>query len=137
WAKIELLTDSSEHMVQERFIPLVEHQLAEIVIAFAGERSPPSSQLLLHYAAGWDEATAKVPVILIHGAGLTASHCFADHPIEQPHEGLAARLARQESREPEEEAPKPERKVWDLRERLKRMPVLSQRLTKGLGSGSR
>ncbi|MBU4276565.1 MAG: AAA family ATPase [Proteobacteria bacterium] len=50
---------------------------------------------------------------------------------------LAARLARQESREPEEEAPKPERKVWDLRERLKRMPVLSQRLTKGLGSGSR
>ncbi|MFH2126406.1 MAG: AAA family ATPase [Pseudomonadota bacterium] len=51
---------------------------------------------------------------------------------------LAARLARQEPREPEEEkAPKPDRKVWDLRERLKRMPVLSQRLTKGLGSGSR
>ncbi|MCF8042605.1 MAG: AAA family ATPase [Desulfarculaceae bacterium] len=50
---------------------------------------------------------------------------------------LAARLARRESREPEEAAPKPDRKVWDLRERLKRMPVLSQRLTKGLGSGSR
>jgi pimeloyl-ACP methyl ester carboxylesterase len=35
-----------------------------------------------------------VPVLLVHGAGLTANHCFADRPIEQPHEGLAARLAR-------------------------------------------
>lgn len=56
---------------------------------------------------------------------------------EETKRPLAARLARQDSREPEEASSKRDRKVWDLRERLKRMPVLSQRLTKNLSSGSR
>lgn len=44
---------------------------------------------------------------------------------------------RQETKAPEHDTPKTNSKVWDLRERLKRVPVLSQRLTKGLNSGSR
>ncbi|MBU4566754.1 MAG: AAA family ATPase [Desulfarculus sp.] len=67
----------------------------------------------------------------------TSASLGAEDFPEETKRPLAARLARQESREPEKVAPKPDRKVWDLRERLKRMPVLSQRLTKGLGSGSR
>jgi len=43
----------------------------------------------------------------------------------------------QDSQAPEHDTPKTNSKVWDLRERLKRVPVLSQRLTKGLSSGSR
>ena len=94
WAKLELLTDPSERMVQERFIPLVEHHDPEVVAGFGGDASPPSSQVLLHYAKGWDEATADTPVVLVHGAGLTSNHCYADQPIGQPYEGMAPRLAR-------------------------------------------
>jgi pimeloyl-ACP methyl ester carboxylesterase len=93
WARLERLADPHERMVKERFIPLLEHRDPEIRAAF-GAGDPPSSQLLLHYAGGHDRATSPVPVILVHGAGLTANQCFADRPIEQPYEGLAARLAR-------------------------------------------
>lgn len=94
WAKLERLEHPDQtHMVQEKFLPLIEHHDPEIKNAF-GRGDPPSSQVLLHYAAGWDQATNPVPVLLVHGAGLTANHCYADHPIEQPGEGLAACLAR-------------------------------------------
>lgn len=85
------------------------------------------------------------PEVSVQGLEPPVGEAVQEQPVsfggealpEESKRPLAARLARQESREPEEEAPKPGRKVWDLRERLKRMPVLSQRLTKGLGSGSR
>lgn len=94
WAKTERLEVDHPLLGQERFIPLVEHQDEEIVEAFGGDRSPPSSHVLLHYAHGWEQGTDPVPVLLVHGAGVTANHCWADHPIEQPYEGLAARLVR-------------------------------------------
>jgi hypothetical protein len=93
WAKLELLEDADEHMVQEPFTDLVAHTDPELVAAF-GSKTPPSSQFLLHYAPGWDAPQASTPVLLVHGAGLTSNHCFTDHPIEQPYEGLANRLAR-------------------------------------------
>ncbi|MFC1706277.1 esterase/lipase family protein [Planctomycetota bacterium] len=93
WAHLERLEDSHEQMIQERFIPLVEHHDPEIRAGFGGSGSPRSSQLLLHYASGWDEAKNPVPVMLLHGAGLSSNHCFADKPIEQPYRGLAACLA--------------------------------------------
>ena len=97
WGRLELLEDKSKHLPQERYIPLVEHHAPEIRAAF--KTGAPSSQLvLLHYAKGWKEAQAKhpdlPPVILVHGAGMSSNHCFASHPIEQPYEGLAARLTR-------------------------------------------
>ena len=93
WAKTELLEDTDEHMVQEPFTDLVAHSEPELVKAF-GSKTPPSSKFLLHYAPGWDTPEAATPVLLVHGAGLTANHCFTDHPIMQPYEGLANRLAR-------------------------------------------
>ena len=93
WAKVELLEDTDEHMIQEPFTDLVKHHDPETVKAF-GSQTPASSKFLLHYAPGWDSAEAETPVLLVHGAGLTANHCFTDHPIEQPYEGLANRLAR-------------------------------------------
>lgn len=94
WAKLERLEVDHPLLVQEPFIPAGEHQLPDIVAAFGGDRSPPSSMVLLHYAKGWEEAKHPVPVLLVHGAGVTADHSWADHPIEQPQEGLAARLSR-------------------------------------------
>ncbi len=93
WERTERLVDPDPHMIAERFIPLVEHKLPEIVAAFAGDPSPPSSTFLLHYTRGWDRPTNGVPVLLIPGAGVTANHCYADHPFEQPYPGLAAHLA--------------------------------------------
>ncbi|MBI4577247.1 MAG: acetyltransferase [Planctomycetes bacterium] len=94
WARLERLEDLDPRLVQERFIPLVEHEDPEVVAAFGGDASPPSSRFLLHYAEGWDRATEPFPVLLVPGAGVSANHCFADRPIGQPGEGLAARLAR-------------------------------------------
>ncbi|RMG08573.1 MAG: acetyltransferase [Planctomycetota bacterium] len=94
WERTERLEDPHPALVQEPFLPLLEHRLPEIVEAFGGDASPPSSQALLHYARGWKEADPELPpVLLVHGAGLTANHCFADRPFEQPHSGLAARLS--------------------------------------------
>lgn len=93
WAKLELLKDGHKAMRQERFTKWVEHVDPEIIEAFHSAR-PSSSLILLHYAKGWDTKTASPPVILVHGAGLTSNDCYADRPIFQSHEGLAARLAR-------------------------------------------
>ncbi len=97
WGRLELLEDADEHLIQERFIPLVEHHDPEIKAAFKSG-SPSSRFVLLHYAKGWEAALKKnpatPPVILVHGAGMSSNHCFASHPIEQPYEGLAARLIR-------------------------------------------
>ncbi|MEZ6188178.1 MAG: acetyltransferase [Planctomycetota bacterium] len=93
WAKTELLTDDHPAMIQEAFIPLVAQKEPETVKAF-GSPTPPSSKFLLHYAKGWEEAQNPVPVLLIHGAALTSTDCYADDPVEQPYEGLAACLVR-------------------------------------------
>jgi triacylglycerol lipase len=93
WAKLELLEDSHKAMRQERFTKWVEHVDPEIIEAFHSAR-PSSSLVLLHYAKGWERTTVAPPVILIHGAGLTSNDCYADRPIMQAHEGLAARLSR-------------------------------------------
>jgi len=94
WAKTERLEVDHPLLGQERFIPLVEHKLPEVVAAFGGDASPSSKLVLLHYAKGWETGTNPVPVLLVHGAGVTAYHSWADKPIEQPYEGLAARLVR-------------------------------------------
>jgi triacylglycerol lipase len=94
WARIERLELADERLVQERFIPLIEHHDPEVLAAFGGDPSPPSSHVLLHVAKGNEGATDPVPVLLVHGAGVTANHCWADRPVEQPYEGLAARLVR-------------------------------------------
>lgn len=93
WARLEMLEDAHEAMVQEEFGPLSAHTDPEVVAGFGDDATPPSSRFLLHYEAGWDEATVETPVLLVHGAGLTANHCFTDRPIEQPYPGLAAKLA--------------------------------------------
>lgn len=93
WALTERLSDLHPSMVQETFIPLVEQREPETVEAF-GSATPRSSEFLLHYAHGWAEAPNPVPVLLIHGAALTSTDCYADEPVEQPYEGLAARLVR-------------------------------------------
>jgi hypothetical protein len=94
WARIERLVIDDPHLVQERFIPIIEHHDPEIVAAFAGSRTPPSNQILLHVAKGTDDAPDPVPVLLVHGAGVDANESWADHPVYQPYEGLAARLVR-------------------------------------------
>ncbi|MDC3379172.1 acetyltransferase, partial [Planctomycetota bacterium] len=94
WDRVELLEDSHPALIQETFIPLLEHHQPEIVAAFGGNAAPPSSQFLLHYAPGWEEATHPVPVLLVHGAGVTADHSWGPNPVMQPGEGLAARLTR-------------------------------------------
>ncbi len=95
WARLERLEDGDEHLIAERFIPLLEHEDPEIVAAFGGDASPPSSKILLHYAEGWDRPELDpVPVVLVHGAGVNADICFGKDPLQQPGEGLAARLAR-------------------------------------------
>lgn len=97
WERLELLEDSDEHLIQERFIPLVEHHDPEVKEAFKSG-APSSRFVLLHYAKGWKKAREKhpklLPVILLHGAGMSSNHCYANRPIEQPYEGLAARLTR-------------------------------------------
>ncbi|MGE0712705.1 MAG: esterase/lipase family protein [Planctomycetota bacterium] len=94
WARTELLVDEHPQMKQERFIPLVAHHDPELAKAF-GSATPPSSRFLLHFQAGWDRKDLPhPPVLLIHGAGLSSNHCYADHPIMQPYEGLAAHLAK-------------------------------------------
>ncbi len=94
WARLERLEDPHPEMARpERHNQWTRHTEPEVVAAF-GSATPPPSQVLLHYAAGWDAATVGLPVVLVHGAGLTANHSWADAPIEQPYEGLAARLAR-------------------------------------------
>lgn len=93
WARMELLEDHDPHMVQEPFTELVAQTDPELIAAF-GSKTPPSSKFVLHYAPGWDHPTARTPVLLVHGAGLTANECFTDHPIEQPYEGLANILGR-------------------------------------------
>lgn len=100
WARIERLEVDDPRLGQERFIPMLEHHDPEIVAGFGGDTTPPSSHVLLHVAKGAEGAegaegaTHPVPVLLVHGAGVNANHCWADHPVEQPYEGLAARLVR-------------------------------------------
>lgn len=94
WDRTERLEVDDPRLIAERFIPLIEHHDPEIVAGFGGDASPPSSHLLLHHAKGNDGATDPVPVLLVHGAGVNANHCWADRPVEQPYEGLAARLVR-------------------------------------------
>ncbi|MCW8140506.1 MAG: acetyltransferase [Planctomycetota bacterium] len=94
WERTERLEIDDPRLVQERFVPIIEHHDAEIVAAFDGDRSPPSSRVLLHVARGAEAAPHPVPVLLVHGAGVNANHCWADRPVEQPYEGLAARLVR-------------------------------------------
>ncbi|HBP17258.1 MAG TPA: acetyltransferase [Planctomycetes bacterium] len=92
WAKTERLDDPHPKMKQEKFIPLVAHHDPELAEDF-GSKTPSSRYSLLHYAKGIEEADqSKTPVLLVHGAGLTSNHCYADKPIEQPYPGLAARL---------------------------------------------
>ena len=61
-------------------------------------------------------------------------------PPEASLAGLAERLLQKKlaalGQEPAPDTRQEEGKVWDLRERLKKVPVLSQRLKRGLGSGS-
>jgi len=93
WARLERLTDPDPRMEGDRHSAWTRHTDPEVVAAF-GDAAPPSTTFLLHYAAGWDAPRRATPVLLVHGAGLSANHCFADRPIEQPHPGLAAHLAR-------------------------------------------
>lgn len=93
WAYTELLVDRHPRMAQERFSALVEHTVPEIVKAFGSAR-PQSGKVLLHVAKGTQLETDKPPVLLVHGAGLTSNHCYANHPIEQPYAGLAACLVK-------------------------------------------
>lgn len=94
WDRLELLEDAHEQLKAECSIPLVEHHDPEVRAAFKSG-APSARFVLLHYAKGWKEAKPELPpVILIHGAGMSSNHCYADHPIEQPYEGLAARLTR-------------------------------------------
>ena len=94
WSKLERLQHpDAARMVQEKFLPLIEHHDPEALAAF-GRADPPSSMVLLHMAQGWAMRSEHPPVVLVHGAGLGANHCWADRPFEQPFEGLAARLAR-------------------------------------------
>lgn len=92
WAKTERLEDADPNLEGDRHSDWTQHHDPEVVAAF-GEAKPPSTRFLLHYAEGWDAPSQPVPVLLVHGAGLTANHCFADRPIEQPYPGLAAHLA--------------------------------------------
>ena len=62
WAKTERLEVDHPLLGQERFIPLVEHKLPEVVAAFGGDASPSSKLVLLHYAKGWESGTNPVPV---------------------------------------------------------------------------
>lgn len=94
WDRIERLEIDDPRLVQERFIPLNEHHDPEVITGFGGVASPPSSQLLLHVAKGAEAAADPIPVLLVHGAGVNANHAWGERPMEQPYEGLAARLVR-------------------------------------------
>lgn len=88
WAKIEKLTDPSPDFPAERMRPNGRQTDPEIVQAF-GTATPPSRDVLLHYAKGWDTGHGT-PVLLVHGAMEDATSSWI-----APHgqEGLATYLS--------------------------------------------
>jgi pimeloyl-ACP methyl ester carboxylesterase len=88
WEKIERLTSTEESFPTERSRPGGRQSDPEIVAAF-GTDKPPSRDVLLHYAKGW-ESGKGTPVLLVHGAILEATQNWIE-PHDKP--GLAQALA--------------------------------------------
>lgn len=76
----ELLHDSDPHLKQQNFHPRAVHRNPEIVSAF-GSSTPPSSDVLLHYAGDPPPGVEKkpVPVLLVHGANKDGTFWWDPH----------------------------------------------------------
>ena len=80
----ELLHDSDPHLKQQNFHPRAVHRNPEIVSAF-GTATPPSSDVLLHYAGDPPPGVEKkpVPVLLVHGANKNGTFWWDPHENEK------------------------------------------------------
>ncbi|HEY9898033.1 MAG TPA: hypothetical protein V6D00_02520 [Pantanalinema sp.] len=90
WQKIERLSSTVADFPKEKLRPNGRHTDADIVKAF-GTDAPPSTDVLLHYYKGWEQAKGT-PVLLVHGTILDATSSWI-----KPHDqkGLAQTLADQ------------------------------------------
>lgn len=88
WERIERLSSTYEGFPIEHSRPNGRQTDPEIVAAF-GTATPPSHDVLLHFAPGWDRS-AGTPVLLVHGVIHEATSSWIE-----PHgqEGLARTLA--------------------------------------------
>ncbi|HBN09281.1 MAG TPA: acetyltransferase [Cyanobacteria bacterium UBA8530] len=75
WARIERLSSNCPEFPKENARSNGRQTDPEIVEAF-GTATPPSSDVLLHYAKGWDKNTGT-PVLLVHGALVDANTSWA------------------------------------------------------------
>ncbi|MHB2018124.1 MAG: lipase family alpha/beta hydrolase [Candidatus Xenobia bacterium] len=68
---LETLADSEPHMIQEKFLPSQRQTDPDVIKAF-GSATPPSSEVVLHYAGDPPAGVPRqpVPVILVHGAAV-------------------------------------------------------------------
>lgn len=71
WDKIEKLKDSYAKFPTELSRPNAKLTDPELVAAF-GSALPPSNEVLLHFAEGWEKGEGT-PVILVHGAIVEAN----------------------------------------------------------------
>ncbi|MBO8157997.1 hypothetical protein [Thermosyntropha sp.] len=72
WEKIEVHRAEKIKGINEKFCE-VNTQLDPDFINLFGTDKPSSDTYLLHFAPGWNTNPHKIPVMLIHGAGLDAS----------------------------------------------------------------
>lgn len=88
WDRIERLTATTREFPAERMRPNGRMRDPELIQAF-GTATPPSRDMLLHYAHGWKSGKGT-PVLLIHGTLVDANSAWI-----APHdkEGLATYLS--------------------------------------------
>jgi hypothetical protein len=88
WDRIERLSATARNFPQEQARPNGRQRDPELIEAF-GTAVPPSRDVLLHYARGWEQGEGT-PVLLIHGVLVDANTSWHD-----PHgkEGLAPYLS--------------------------------------------
>ncbi|MNS23280.1 Alpha/beta hydrolase family protein [compost metagenome] len=81
WAKLERVSSTYDRFPVERARPNGRHTDPEIVAAF-GTETPSSRDVVLHYAAGWNQGEGT-PILLVHGSILDAtSEWIAPHGKE-------------------------------------------------------
>jgi hypothetical protein len=79
WARVELLRDEHPGFVDEAYAPSGAHKDPLIVKWFAGKSTPPSSEVILHCAPGFNGKTLPTPILLIPGSCDNANRGYI-HP---------------------------------------------------------
>ncbi|NDL57164.1 lipase [Phytoactinopolyspora sp. XMNu-373] len=79
WDRVEHYRDTRSGFAQEQFPPDGRgDQDGQRVTFFGGDAQPHSAEFLLYHAPGWDAATERRPVLLVHGANDTPDRAWAN-----------------------------------------------------------